>query len=161
MKFLKYTLTFILGLFFMAGTAYAQGQQMQRPPAQADSISDEELEQFAEVATEVQNIQQDSKETVDSLLSENDMEMERFQQIMMSQQNPQDSVNITEEEQQTIEELQPALMQMQQESQQRLINSIEENGLNPQRYQQIMQALRSNPEVMQRFQEVAGESKQQ
>lgn len=152
MKFFKYAAPLVLGLLVMIGSAAAQGQQ-QMQTAQPDSITDQELQKFAEISNEAKKIQMEARQKVDSMLSEENMKMERFQQIMMSRQNPQtDSLNITQEEQQTIQRLQPKLMKMQQESQQKFVAAIQEHGLNPQRFQQIMQAVRTNPAVMQRFQ---------
>lgn len=154
----------LLGLLLMTGSAFAQvQQQQQQQPAQADSVSDEELEKFADVTTESQSVQEGMREKVDSMLSDQEMEMDRFQQIMMSKRNPQagDSVEVTEEEEATMEEIQPKLMEMQQESQQQMVSIIQDNGLEPQRFQEIMQAVRTNPEVMKRFQELTGQGQGQ
>ncbi len=155
MKFLKHSAAVLLGFFLVAGSVFAQGQQMQ--PQQPDSISDEELESFAHVTNEVQKINQESQKKVQSLLEDKDMDMQRFQQIMMSKQNPQmaDSVEVTEEEQKTIDNLQPKLMEMQQDSRQKMMTAMQENDLNPQRFQAIMRAVQSDQAVAQRFQRIA------
>lgn len=152
MKLLKYITPFVLGFLIMIGSVSGQGQQMQR--SQPDSITKEELKKFAEISNEAKKIQKETREKVDSMLSEVEMDMKRFQQIMMSKRNPKkaDTLNITKEEQQTIKELQPKLMKMQQESQRKFVAIIQDNGLKPQRFQQIMQAVRTDPQVMKRFQ---------
>lgn len=164
MKFFKTIMPVFLGLFLMmAGSAVAQiQQQQQQQPAQADSITDAELEKFANVTVESQKIQEEMRSEVDSMLADQNMEMERFEKIMMSKRNPQmaDSVEVTSEEEKKMEAIQPKLMEMTQESQQQMVSIIQDNDLQPQRFQQIMQAVRTNPEVMKRFQEVAGNSPQ-
>lgn len=162
MKFLKHSATFILGFLLFAGAAFAQGQQMQQQAAEPDSISDEELEQFAAVMNVRQQVQQESMKKVQSMLSKEDMNMNRFQKIMMSQQNPKmaDSVNVTPEEQKIIEKIQPKLKEMQQQSRKQMMGAMKENGLNPQRFQAIARAVQSNPEVMKRFKQVAQDSAQ-
>lgn len=161
MKFFKHSVALALGFFLMAGAAFAQGQQMQQQ-AQPDSISDAELEKFAAVTSEVQRIQQESQKKVQSILADTDLDMQRFQKIMMSRQNPQlaDSVEVTEKEQKIIEEVKPKLMKMQQSSRKEMMGAMQENGLNPQRFQAIMKAVQSNPEVMKRFQKIAQDSAQ-
>lgn len=156
MKFFKQLMPVIIGLLLMAGSAFAQVQQ-QPQPAQPDSITDTELKKFADVTTESQKIQQQMRTEVDSMLVQEDMDMERFEEIMMSKRNPQmaDSVEISEDEKKTMETIQPKLMEMQQKSQQQMVSIIQDKNLQPQRFQQIMQAVRTNPEVMKRFQEVA------
>ncbi|HEX6983450.1 MAG TPA: DUF4168 domain-containing protein [Balneolaceae bacterium] len=160
MKFFKYTIPLVLGFLVTTGSLAAQGQQGQT--AQPDSVTNQELQKFAEISNEAQKIQQEARQTVDSLLAEENMEMQRFQEIMMSKRNPQapDTLNITPEEQQTIQELEPKLIEMQQESQQKFVAVIQEKGLTPNRFQQIMQAIRTDPQVMKRFQNMMRDSLQ-
>lgn len=159
MNFLQKSAAFVLGFLLMVGSAFAQGQQMQQQTAQPDSVTDEELEKFAMVTNELQQIQRESQKEVEKMLSDKEMDMQRFQQIMMSRQNPQmsDSVEITEEEKQTMEEIKPKLQKMQQQSRQKMMGAMQENDLQPQRFQAISQALQSDPEVMNRFKEIAQE----
>lgn len=162
MKFSKRAMLLFVGLLVMAGSAVAQVQQQAPQPAKADSITDQELQKFAEVSTEMQKIRQNMGQKVDSMLAETDMDMQRFQKIMMSKRNPKmaDSINVSSEEQATIKKIQPKLMKMSQSAQQKMVSIIQEKGLNPQRFQQLMQAVRSNPEVMKRFQKVTQDSMQ-
>lgn len=163
MKFLQHSAAFFLGFLLLAGSAFAQGQMQQQQQAQPDSISDEELEKFVLVTNELQQIQQESQKEVESILSDKEMDMQRFQQIMMSRQNPQmaDSVEITEQEEETIEEIEPQLQQMQQQSRQEMMGAMQENELEPQRFEAISQALQSDPDIMNRFKEIAQEMNEQ
>lgn len=164
MKFLQQSAAFVLGFLLLAGSAFAQGQQMQQQQqAQPDSITDEELEKFAVVTNELQQIQQESQQEVETMLSDKEMDMQRFQQIMMSRQNPQmsDSVEITDEEEEIMAEIEPRLQEMQQESREEMMGAMQENELEPQRFQAISQALQSDPDVMNRFKEIAQEMDEQ
>lgn len=154
MKFFKQSVALVFGFLFIAGSVLAQGQKMNS--SKADSISDDELQKFANVTTDVQKINKESRMEVQSLLADKEMNMQRFQKIMMSKRNSKmaDSINVTEKEQKTLEEIQPKLMEMQQKSRKQMMNSMQENGLNPQRFQTIMRAVRSDPGVMQRFQKI-------
>lgn len=156
MKFLQHFAAFSLGFLLIAGSVFAQGQQMQQT-AQPDSITDEELEKFAMVTSELQKIQQESQKEVQAMLSDKDMDMQRFQQIMMSRQNPNmsDSLEVTAQEEKTMKEIQPKLQKMQQESRKKMMSIMQENGLQPQRFQAISRALQQNPEVMKRFKKIA------
>ena len=150
----------LLGFLLMAGSAVAQGQQMQQKSTQADSITDKELKKFASVSAESQKIQQEMRKKVDSMLAEEDMDMQRFQKIMMSKRNPKmaDSVNVSDEEKKKMKKIQPKLMKANQQAQKKMVSVIKDNGLEPQRFQQIMQAVRSNPEVMKRFRKISKEN---
>lgn len=163
MIFFKKTVPFVLGMILMTGTAFAQGQQMQQMQNNAaDSISDAELENFVEVAQQLQVIGQDVQSKAQNLLKDEGMEFQRFQQIMMSKQNPQmaKNVEVTDEEEATINKVQPELQKIQQQAQQRQMSTIQESELSLQRFQQIAQAVQSNPKVMQRFQKMSASSEE-
>lgn len=157
MKIFKRTLPFVLGIALLSPSLFAQGQQMQ--PQQADSVTDAELEKFVNTTGSLQSIQQETQQEVQSLVEEEGMEFERFQKIMMSKQNPQmaQNVEVSKEEEKTIENVQPKLQKISQQAQQQFVAAIQEEGLTPQRFQQIMQAVRSDPQVSQRFQKMAGD----
>ena len=164
MKFLKNSAAFVLGLLLLAGPAIAQGQMKQQmQSSKADSITDKELEKFAAVTNEMQKVRQQQQKQVQSILSEEDMGMRRFQQIMMSKRNPKmaDSVQVTAEEQKTMKKIQPKLQKMQQQSRKQMMSAMQENGLNPQRFQAIMRAVQSDKAVMQRFQKIARDTASQ
>ncbi|WP_170245638.1 DUF4168 domain-containing protein [Fodinibius salinus] len=161
MKFLKHSITFVLGFFLMAGAAVAQGQQMKgmqnNNNAQPDSISDKELKKFAAVMQARQQVQRESMKELQTMLKDKDMTMQRMQQIMMSKRNPKapDSLKPTEKEQKVVEEIRPKMQEMQQKSRKKMMSAMQENDLNPQRFQAIMKAVQGNPDVMKRFQKIA------
>lgn len=162
MNFFKKTVPFVMGILFMAaGSTFAQGQQMQQMQnSQADSVTDQELKTFVETTQELQGIQQDIQSQVQDMVKEEDIEFQRFQQIMMSKQNPQmaKNVEVTDAEEEAIQKLQPKLQEISQEAQKKQLAIIQEKGLSPQRFQQIAQAVQSNPQMMQRFQQMSAES---
>lgn len=160
MKFFKKTVPFALGILLMAGSAFAQGQQMQNNQADTVTVSDQELQKFVDTAQELQEIQKEIQGEVQEMVSEEDMEFQRFQQIMMSKQNPQmaQKIEVTDEEEATIEKLQPEIQKISQEAQQKQVSVIQEQGLTPQRFQQIAQAVQSDPEMMKRFQQMSADT---
>lgn len=160
MKLSKFSIALVLGFFLAAGSVFAQGQQMQSNTA--DSVSNKELKKFASITQQFQKIQMDTKQQLDSMLADKDMDMQRFQKIMMSKRNPKmkDSVNITPKEKKTMKELQPKLMKMQQQSRQKMMGIIQDSGMSPQRFQAVSRAVRSNPDVMKRFQKIAKDTMQ-
>jgi hypothetical protein len=162
MKFFKQSAAFVLGFLLLAGSAMAQGKMKQMKSSKADSITDKELKKFAAVTSELQKMQQTQQRQVQNILAEKDMEMRRFQQIMMSKRNPKmaDSIEVTAKEKKTMKEIQPKLQKMQQQSRKKMMGAMQENGLNPQRFQAIMRAVQSDRAVMQRFQKIAQENAQ-
>ncbi|MFH5831318.1 DUF4168 domain-containing protein [Halalkalibaculum sp. DA3122] len=148
-------------LFIAASVAYAQGgqQQMQPPqPAAPEDVSDEELQKFSNITDSAQSIQQEVQSEVQTLVEDEGMEFARFQKIMMSQRNPQSSVQPSQEEQEKIKTIQPELMKINKQAQQQFVQLIQDEGLTPQRFQQIMRGVQTNQELKQRLQSVQGES---
>lgn len=144
-------------VFVAAATAFAQVGQQQTPPqpAMPDSVSDQEMQKVVKVTDSMQTIQEEARSEVEDAVKEEGMEFARFQKIMMSKQNPQASgqVETTEKEEQAIEKIQPKVMKISQEAQQQFVQVIQEEGLTPQRFQQIMSAVQSDPEMRKRFEE--------
>ena len=149
-------------LFVAVAAVFAQGrQQMPQPPAAADSVSESELQKFANITDSAQSIQEEIQSKVETLVEDEGMEFDRFRKIMMSKQSQQSAgqVETTQNEEEKIKSLQPKLMEINQQAQQQFVQLIQEEGLSPQRFQQIMKALQTSPDLQQRLQEARnGES---
>lgn len=158
MKLFKKFFPVALGLLLLSGTAFAQGMQMNT--AEADTVTDAELESFVAATKEVQMMQQELQLEMQNMIKDEGMEVQRFQQIMQSKQNPQaaGSVEVSTEEQEIINKIQPKLQELGQKAQQEQISVIEDNDLTLQRYQQIAQTIRSNPGMMQKVQKMMTDS---
>lgn len=150
-------------LIVVASAAIAQGgQQMMQPPqpANPDSVSNTELQKFANVTDSAQSISKDVQSKVQTLVEDEGMEFARFQKIMMSKRNPQSSGNLqtTQQEEKTIKQIQPKLMKIQKQAQMQIVQLIKEEGLTPQRFQQIMRGVQTNQELKKRLQSVQGDT---
>src|SRR5690625_3082963 len=134
---------------------YEQPQQHERMPhvPTPDEISDGELTTFVEASDAIQPIQQKAQEDVQQVILDEGMELERFQEIMIAMQNPQaaDQVEISSEEEQTLQSIQPQLMDIEMEATEDIRTAIADRGLNIERYQAIFMSLQQHPELMQRL----------
>lgn len=157
-KLARYTFVLFLGALLSTATVFAQQQQMppQPEPLSPEEVTDEHLEKISNVTKAGQEIQREADEKMKDVVEEVGMEYQRFQQIMMAQQNPQlaNQLKLTTEEQQTLQKVQPELMQINQEAQQKYVTQIEGEGLTIQEFQQIAQAIQAHPEVAERFEEI-------
>jgi len=163
-NFFKYSTTLIFGALFVTATAFAQ-QQMTPPqpePLSPDEVTDEQLVMLSEITKAGQGIQEEAQQKMQAAIEETSMEYARFEEIMMSQQNPQmaGQLNLTEEEQQTIQEVQPQLMQINQAAQQQYMQAIQEAGMDLQTFQQVAQAVQAHPEVAERFEAINSEGEE-
>lgn len=159
MKIVKIASLLLFAALFAATTAFAQGmgqgqQQMPDVPT-SDDVSDTELSQFVTTITEIEPIQIELQTDVEKLVEEEDISFERFQQLMMAMQNPQmaEQVEITDEERQKIENIQPKLSELQLKAEEEIVEKIEANGLTIERYQAIMMGAQQDQELMTRLQE--------
>jgi hypothetical protein len=163
-NFLKYGITLIFGALFISASAFAQ-QQMTPPqpePLSPEEVTDEQLVMLSEITKAGQGIQEEAQKKMQAAIEETSMEYSRFEEIMMSQQNPQmaGQLNLSEEEQQTIQQVQPQLMQINQQAQQQYMQVIQEAGMDLQTFQQVAQAVQAHPEVQQRFEAINSEGEE-
>src|SRR5690625_6660140 len=102
-------------------------QQMPDLPTSAD-VSDEELSQLASTIEQLEPIQLEAESKIAESLESEGITIERFQQMMMAMQNRQmaDQVNITEDEMQKVHQIQPDLMEIQGEADQKITEKIED-----------------------------------
>lgn len=158
MKVLKSLSVILIGILFGASVAFGQGmgqgqQQMPDLPT-SDDVSDEELTQFVQTIADIEPIQMEAQADIEEAVAEEELDFERFQQLMMAMQNPQmaDQVEMSEEEEQKIENIQPKLTEIQMGAEEEIIAMIEDNGLDVERYQAIMMGAQQDQELMTRLQ---------
>lgn len=159
MKIFKITSLLFIAITFAFSSAFAQGmgqqQQQQMPDVPtSEDVSDEELNQFVTTITEIEPIQVELQTDVQKLVEEQNLSMERFQELMMAMQNPQmaDQVEISDEEREQIQNIQSDLSDLQMKAEEKMVEKIEENGMNVQRYQAIMMGAQQDQELMTRLQ---------
>ncbi len=157
MKFFKIITTVLFAALFATSAAFAQGQmgQQQMPDVPTSSdVSDDELTKFVTTITEIEPIQIELQADVEDLVEEEEIAFERFQQLMMAMQNPQmaEQVEITDAEREKIQNIQPKLSELQMKAEEEIIEKIEDNGLNVERYQAIMMGAQQDEELMTRLQ---------
>ena len=157
MKFFKIASLLLIGATFTLSSAFAQGmgqQQQQMPDVPtSEDVSEEELNTFVTTISEIEPIQVQLQSDVQKLVQEHDISMQRFQQLMMAMQNPQmaQQVEISDEERQQIQEIQPELSDLQMKAEEKMVEKIENNGMDIQRYQAIMMGAQQDQELMTRL----------
>jgi hypothetical protein len=157
MNILKRAKALILMLIICSTGVAAQNMQMPQI-APADSVSDDELEQFVLIAQEIQGIRMELDSLVIGKLDDEGMTTERFQEIMQSKQNPQtDELELTSKEEKTVANMQTFLQQASMKAQQQQMQSIQNSELSVQRFQSIAQAMQSDKELAMRMQTMAME----
>jgi len=162
----------LLSLSFAAITpaqeAQQQGQQM-APQQQMNQkqtnikVSDQELQKFSNVVNAAQTIQQKAQSKMVKAIQDEGLTIDQYNSIVKQQQNAQaqgqqQSANVPEEQVNKVRAASQKVGQIQTESQQKVVSAIQDEGMQPQRFQQILMAVRNNPDLQQRFQDMNQES---
>lgn len=112
------------------------------------NFSDNELKQFANAAGKVVVIQQETEQKMIKVIEEEDLEVQKFNEIMEAQQNQQTAdIDASKEDLEKFDKAAGKIIQIQTEVQGEMIKAIEEEGLKPEKYEQILLAYQSNPQV--------------
>lgn len=165
MKTIQSMFAGLFALLLMATTVTAQQMQPQQQPQQQmqpqqpeapspDEISDDELLTFAETSDAIRPIQEEAQMEMRGVIEEEGISIQRFQQLMMAMQNPQmaDQVEMSADEEQSIQEMEPKLVEIESAAADEISSEIENQGLDVNRYQAIYMSLQQHPELMERLQ---------
>ena len=143
--------TVVIGLaiaLFLAPVAFAQSSN-------GGEVSDAELESFVAALQDVQEIRQDMAEETQQAVGESPLEQKRFEEIYGARQSGgQQGAGTTEAEDRQFEELMSEIQKIQQQSNEEMVQALEEEDLSVQRFNQIAQAIQQNPELQQEFREL-------
>src|SRR5690554_3119410 len=147
----------LVGLFFIflmgVETVLAQVPQ-QLPQQQKIEVSDGEIEQFALAFVEIQNIEQKLQPEMVQAVEEEGIEVQRFNEIMNAQQDPNQEVDASEDELKKFAAANREIEDIQNRAQREMLGKIDEAGLTVERYQEIMNALRNDPKLQQKLQQI-------
>lgn len=156
MKIFKIASLLLIGVTFAISSALAQGMGQQQMPdvPTSEDVSEEELSKFIETISELEPIQVKLQSDMQQVIQDQNISIERFQQLMQAMQNPQmaQQIEITDEERQQIQEIQPELTDLQMKAQEEMVQKIEDNGMDMQRYQAIMMGAQQDQQLMTRLQ---------
>lgn len=151
-------------VLLFAGSVSAQETQApeaqpQAPAAPQDSptteVSSTELEQFARVIPQLQEIQQSAQQQAAQVIQESGLSTERFSEIYQSQQSgTAPSAEVTSEEQQSYDEASTKIESLEQDVRSQQEEVLQTEGLEPQRFGEILVAVRQDPTLQQQVQEL-------
>lgn len=147
-----------------AGSVSAQEPQAPeaQPPTQdapqtapTTEVSQSELEQFVRVVPQLQEIQQSAQQQAAQVIQESGLSTERFSEIYQSQQSgAAPSSEVTSEEQQSYDEASTKIESLEQDVRSQQEEVLQTEGLEPQRFGEILVAVRQDPALQQQVQEL-------
>jgi len=128
-------------------------------------VTDEELQQFANVVQKIEVMQQEVNQKMIDVVEDEGMDVQEFNRIMQVQQNPQmqgsDSIDISDESMAKFNSASEKLQTIQGESQQEFMQAIEEEGLDFQRYRQIAMSVQQDRSLMQKLRSMSQEGQEE
>ncbi|MFW6338183.1 MAG: DUF4168 domain-containing protein, partial [Alkalispirochaetaceae bacterium] len=145
-----FTLLFALVL---GTTGFAQSTN-QGNSNQAD-VSEEQLEQFAAALENVQSIRQEMVEETQGVVADSSLDDSRFQELYRADQGgPAPSEEASDSEQAEYDRIMEDIQQIQEQSNEEMVEAVEEEGLDVQQFNQFAQTIQQNPELQERLQEL-------
>ncbi|MBO3462493.1 DUF4168 domain-containing protein [Aetokthonos hydrillicola Thurmond2011] len=174
---LKQLLTgsYVLGLLLVGGLS-AQAQVNQSSPSQApgvtqpsslpspsqapgatqSQISPDDLQKFARSIKQLRVIQQGEKQQIVQLITKSGLTGERFIEIYQAQKTPtqQPKKAITQTEQQQFNTAYSKIREIQQQTQPKKEQAVQKEGLQPSRFNQILEAVRQDTTLQQKVQQM-------
>jgi len=133
---------------FLAPGAFAQSSN-------GGDVSEAELENFVSALQDVQELRQDMAEETQQAVGDSPLEQQRFEEIYGARQSGgQQDADTTDAETRQFEQLMSEIQQIQQQSNEEMVQAVEDEGLSVQRFNQIAQAIQQNPELQQEFREM-------
>jgi hypothetical protein len=135
---------------------------MQQQQSVDIDVSEEELKKFAQVAQKVQAVQQGAQQEMIDSVESTGLTLDEYNKIA-SQQRGQgpggaggsgDGADVSDEKKAQFEEANQKISDMQSGVRDQVNQTIEDAGMDPERFQKIGRALRSDKELQKRFQQI-------
>lgn len=141
-----------------------QENPMQQEPTAQTEVSDEELETFLDVSSELQEIQMGSQQEMIAVVEDEGLTVEKYNAIAEAEQmgQPTDELeDVSSEDLEKYVQASTQIAEMEEELEPEFEQIIEENGMEMDRFQEINMALQQDPALQQRIQEMMQSSMQQ
>jgi hypothetical protein len=132
--------------FFLAFAIQASAQKV-------DTVTDTELQQFANAYMQIFYTDRDAQSEMIAALENHNISVERYNTVSQALQNEDNTLQISPEELESIKEVSVELQLIQNEAQQLMEKGIEEQGLSVDRYIELSDILQESPDLQQKLQE--------
>jgi hypothetical protein len=152
---LQYFCFLTLCMLFVSPALFSQQQPDQDSP-QTSGYSDRELENFVEAVLEVLPLQEEIQLKMIMEIEGRNLSIERFSTILETQQNGEEP-DVTDEEIEAFENALIAIQDIQIEYHDSIISAIENAGMSPGKYGEIMTQYEQDPDLQMRVNSIIEE----
>ena len=166
MKFIYFSAAFLM-CFFITGcqeTAYKSQEDSKRfssgheesgtPGQQNDSaafrdtavkVGKDELQQFLTIQPRIDSLIQESKVVMMKTLEKGNLDIERFNEVRMVAEDPSTNNDVSRADLENFKTVYKELEEIKRETDKNIAESLEQAGLTKERYEEISDALKTNP----------------
>ncbi len=146
-------------LFVGSLSAQAQVPQPTSPPSQSQvpvvpqaKITPDELQKFARSLKQLLVVEQGVKQEMAQAIGQSGLSEQRLREIYQAKKNPstQPTTAITLQEKQKFDKTFARLREIQQKANSKELQAIQKEGLQPERFNQILIAVRQDPTLQQK-----------
>lgn len=116
-------------------------------------VTDEELSKFGQTFQKIRMMNQQVQMNMAQVVSNEEMDIKRFNEIHKASLDPAVEVEISGEEKEKYDEIVTQIEEIQLAFQSKIEETIKENGLTVERYQDIATRLQTDPELQERLKE--------
>ena len=138
----------IMSLFLISSQVDAQQLPAQQAP-QLPEYSDEELTAFVNVVQKVIPLQQESQMKMIGEIEEENLTVDEFNNILQAHSTGE-NVDASEEKLESFNNAMMGIQGIQMEYEVIIINTIEEEGMSPAKYEEIIANYQNSPELQMR-----------
>lgn len=134
----------------------AQPSEPEAPQEQVSTpVNPDELEQFANAVPQLRALEQAAQQEIDRVIEQSGIAPNRFGELYQAQQSPETPASeATPEEQQAYNTAITEIESILQDTQSQQEEVIRSEGLEPDRFSEILVAIRQDPELQQQLQEM-------
>lgn len=140
------------------GSAQPPQSQTQPPVQQAPQaqVSQQDLQKFANAIKKLQPIQREAQTQITQAIQQQNISEKRFGEIYQSRRNPQaqPTAKVTPEESKKFEVVSAKIDQIDKVTQSKMEKTVQEEGLDVKRFNQIFSAIRQDPALLQQVQKM-------
>ncbi len=144
----------------MLGVSLSMSAQVtpQSQQAQPADFSDETLMEFVEASKDINQIQRDGQQEMQTTIKKEGLDMETYRQISASQRNPEKESEASEQEMASFNKANEKVQKLRMDMQKDMQEAIGNHDITVQEYRQVMQAYRSNPELKKKIDDMMAQS---
>ena len=148
-----------LALFLSLSTPALAASPTQAAPLEVKQsssmeVNQQELEKFAAAMREMRQIQLESRDEISAAIDEEGLSKNRFREILQAQRNPEVEPDASQEELQKFESATEQLAQIQQDTQSQMREAVTNQGLEVDRFQQILSIVREDRQLQKQVQQM-------